>query len=34
LTMQGKASSVGSFGGVGGLPFNVIDVAPSYDASP
>ena len=34
MTLQAQASSVPSLGGVGGLPFNMIDVAPSYDASP
>jgi len=34
MTLPARATSVPSFGGVGGLPFNVIDVAPSYDAQP
>jgi hypothetical protein len=34
MTLPALAESVPSFAGVGGLPFNVIDVAPSYDAQP
>ena len=33
MTLQAQASSAPSFGGVGGLPFNLIDVAPAYDAT-
>jgi hypothetical protein len=33
MTLPAQATSVPSLGGVGGVPFNVIDVAPSYDAS-
>jgi hypothetical protein len=34
MTLPAPAESVPSFAGVGGLPFNVVDVAPSYDAQP
>jgi hypothetical protein len=34
MTLPAPAESVASEGGVGGVPFNVIDVAPSYDAAP
>jgi hypothetical protein len=34
MTLPAAAESVPAFGGVGGIAFNVIDVAPSYDASP
>jgi hypothetical protein len=34
MTLPALAESVPSLAGVGGLPFNVIDVAPSYDAQP
>jgi hypothetical protein len=34
MTMSAQASSVPSLGGVGGLPFNLIDVVRSYDAAP
>jgi hypothetical protein len=31
MTLANRANSVPDFGGVGGLPFNLIDVAPAYD---
>ena len=34
MTLPQQASSVPSLGGVGGIPFNLIDVAPAYDAQP
>ncbi len=34
MTLPQPAESVPSEGGVGGVPFNVVDVAPSYDAAP
>jgi hypothetical protein len=34
MTLPAQASSVPSLGGVGGVPFNLIDVAPAYDAHP
>jgi hypothetical protein len=34
MTLTAQASSAPSIGGVGGLPFNLIDVAPAYDAHP
>jgi hypothetical protein len=34
MTLPEAANTVPSEGGVGGLPFNLIDVAPSYDAVP
>jgi hypothetical protein len=34
MTLPAAANSVPAFGGVGGLPFNLIDVAPGYDAAP
>jgi hypothetical protein len=34
MTLPDLAERVPSFAGVGGLPFNLIDVAPSYDAQP
>ena len=34
MTLPALAESVPSLAGVGGLPFNVVDVAPSYDAQP
>ena len=34
MTLTAPPETVPSFAGVGGLPFNVIDVAPSYDAQP
>jgi hypothetical protein len=34
MTLPAPANSVPSLGGVGGVPFDVIDVAPAYDASP
>lgn len=34
MTLPAAANSVPSLGGVGGLPFNLIDVAPAYDAAP
>jgi hypothetical protein len=34
MTLPATAESVPSEGGVGGIPFDVIDVAPGYDASP
>ncbi len=34
MTLQAQANSVPSLGGVGGIPFNVIDVARGYDARP
>jgi hypothetical protein len=34
MTLPAGANSVPAFGGVGGIPFNLIDVAPGYDAAP
>ncbi len=34
MTLPAVANSVPSLGGVGGVPFNLIDVAPAYDATP
>jgi hypothetical protein len=34
MTLPAQASSVPSLGGVGGIAFNLIDVAPAYDAQP
>jgi hypothetical protein len=34
MTLPAQANSVPSLGGVGGVPFNAIDVAPGYDAAP
>ena len=34
MTLPAQASSVSSLGGVGGIPFNLIDVARAYDAAP
>jgi hypothetical protein len=34
MTLPAPANSVPSSGGVGGLPFDVIDVAPGYDTAP
>ncbi len=34
MTLPARANSIPAFGGVGGLPFNLIDVAPGYDATP
>jgi hypothetical protein len=34
MTLPQPAETVPSLGGVGGIPFDVIDVAPSYDAAP
>lgn len=31
MTLVNRANSVPDFGGIGGLPFNLIDVAPAYD---
>jgi hypothetical protein len=33
MTLPAPAENT-SFGGVGGVPFNLVDVAPSYDAQP
>ena len=34
MTLPEAANTVPSEGGVGGVPFNLIDIAPSYDAAP
>jgi hypothetical protein len=34
MTLAAQAESVPSLGGVGGVPFDLIDVAPGYDAAP
>jgi hypothetical protein len=34
MTLPASAESVPSLGGVGGVPFDLIDVAPAYDAIP
>lgn len=34
MTLPAQANSVPSLGGVGGVAFNLIDVAPAYDAHP
>jgi hypothetical protein len=34
MTLPAAANSVPAAGGVGGIPFNLIDVAPAYDAVP
>ena len=34
MTLPAQANSVPSLGGVGGVPFNLIDVARAYDAAP
>jgi hypothetical protein len=33
MTLPAAANSVPAFGGIGGLLFNLIDVAPAYDAA-
>jgi hypothetical protein len=34
MTLPAGANSVPASGGVDGIPFNLIDVAPGYDAAP
>ncbi len=34
MTLPAVANSVPRWAGVGGVPFNLIDAAPAYDATP